>query len=220
MLSPRNAVLAAIATLAVAAPALAQTRTVSHAHKAAWAENCGTTNWRDANFGAQGARLHASFLSGFVWVENIGWLNLGDAAPASGSAYANATGADFGVNLHPATGALSGLAWGENVGWINFSGGSIAAGAPAAASYDSATGRLRGFAWGENIGWINLDDASMYVAFKCPADFNNNGTVEVQDIFDFLNTWFTLDITADFNTSGAVEVQDIFDYLTQWFTGC
>jgi hypothetical protein len=40
--------------------------------KYAWGENVGWTNWRDAGnpAGVQGARVHATFLSGFVWTEN------------------------------------------------------------------------------------------------------------------------------------------------------
>jgi hypothetical protein len=58
---------------------------------------------------SQGVRLHSSYLSGFVWGKNIGWINLG-AAPANLIAYADTTGANFGVNMDPATGGLSGLA--------------------------------------------------------------------------------------------------------------
>jgi probable HAF family extracellular repeat protein len=53
-----------------------------------------------------------------------------------------------------------------------------------------------------------------------PADFNSNGTVSVQDIFDFLAAWFAGDLRADFNHSGAVTVQDLFDFLAAWFAGC
>ena len=54
----------------------------------------------------------------------------------------------------------------------------------------------------------------------CRADFNNSGTVTVQDIFDFLAAWFQHLPSADFNLSGAVTVQDIFDFLAAWFAGC
>jgi hypothetical protein len=54
----------------------------------------------------------------------------------------------------------------------------------------------------------------------CPADFNENGSLAVPDIFDFLNAWFALDKRADFNYSGTLEIQDIFDFLGAWFGGC
>lgn len=54
----------------------------------------------------------------------------------------------------------------------------------------------------------------------CTADFNHNGVLEPQDIFDFLNAWFALDPRADFNHIGGFSAQDIFDFLSAWFAGC
>jgi hypothetical protein len=53
----------------------------------------------------------------------------------------------------------------------------------------------------------------------CLADFNDNGGLEIQDIFDFLNGWFAGNPRADFN-GGGLAVQDIFDFLNAWFAGC
>jgi enediyne biosynthesis protein E4 len=53
---------------------------------------------------------------------------------------------------------------------------------------------------------------------SCSADWNADGTLNVQDIFDFLNNWFTG--RGDFNGSGDTTVQDIFDMLNAWFAGC
>lgn len=54
----------------------------------------------------------------------------------------------------------------------------------------------------------------------CPANFNSAGGVSVQDIFDFLQAWFSAEPTADFNNDINVTVQDIFDFLSAWFVGC
>jgi hypothetical protein len=54
----------------------------------------------------------------------------------------------------------------------------------------------------------------------CPADYNNSGTVTVQDIFDFLAAYFGGEAGGDFNAVGGVTVQDIFDFLAAYFTGC
>ena len=54
----------------------------------------------------------------------------------------------------------------------------------------------------------------------CRPDFNNSGTLNVQDIFDFLAAWFTANPTADFNHANGITVQDIFDFLAAWFVGC
>ncbi len=54
----------------------------------------------------------------------------------------------------------------------------------------------------------------------CPANFNGTGGLSVQDIFDFLGSWFAGLPTADFNGTGGISVQDIFDFLSAWFAGC
>ena len=54
----------------------------------------------------------------------------------------------------------------------------------------------------------------------CPADFNCQAGVTVQDVFDFLAAWFDGDLRADVNQAGGVTVQDVFDYLGAWFEGC
>lgn len=208
--------------LTIVAPAFAQSN-VDGVSKFVWSENTGWLNFRDAGqpAGAQGVRLHGSFFSGYAWGENLGFINFGDGTPAGGggTAYANADGADFGVNRDTVTGALSGLAWGENVGWINFTLPMLSAAQQP--RYDSAAVRLRGFAWGENIGWINLDDDTRFVQINpCPADFNASGTVTVQDVFDFLTAWFNSAPNADVNGVGGITVQDVFDFLTAWFNGC
>jgi hypothetical protein len=81
-----------IATLTLPAAVLAQTATIDPVNKNSWQENCGWMNWRDANNAAQGVRNRATFLSGFIWGENIGWINLDLAAAGQfvrRSCYAN-----------------------------------------------------------------------------------------------------------------------------------
>ena len=94
-------------------------------HKHAWTENCGWSNWRDADDGDAGVLVAETFLSGYIWAENVGWISVGDGSPASGEHYANADASEFGVNIDPLTGDLFGLAWGENVGWVNFDTASL-----------------------------------------------------------------------------------------------
>ena len=54
----------------------------------------------------------------------------------------------------------------------------------------------------------------------CAPDFNGDGSLSVQDIFDFLAAWFAGTPSADFNGVGGLSVQDIFDFLAAWFGGC
>jgi hypothetical protein len=174
----RNRLLVLLGALGAAAPCLAQSN-IAPAHPYSWSENCGWMNWQvpGSPAGTQGVNVHDGYLTGFIWCENIGYINTGDG-PVSGPAYANADGADAGVNIDP-SGNLTGLAWAENVGWINFGGGAMASPAKPA-RLDKGAARLRGYAWGENIGWINLDDAVAFVGVTglCgSADFNCDGDV-------------------------------------------
>lgn len=58
-----------------------------------------------------------------------------------------------------------------------------------------------------------------YIA-RCPGDFNGSGTVSVQDIFDFLASYFAGDAAADMNLQNGLTVQDLFDFLALYFTAC
>lgn len=49
------------------------------------------------------------------------------------------------------------------------------------------------------------------------ADYNQDGQISVQDIFDYLAGWFAMNPNADFNGDGMTTVQDIFDFLAAWF---
>jgi len=69
-------------------------------------------------------------------------------------------------------------------------------------------------------GSVTSTPATLTVGTPCRADFNNSGTVTVQDIFDFLAAYFAGSPAADFNSSGTVTVQDIFDFLAAYFAGC
>ncbi|MGE3110005.1 MAG: kelch repeat-containing protein [Phycisphaerales bacterium] len=52
----------------------------------------------------------------------------------------------------------------------------------------------------------------------CPADYNGNVAVNTQDLFDFINDFFSNQ--ADFNGDGSVNSQDFFDYIAAFFTPC
>jgi hypothetical protein len=223
---PMKSALFALGVLtSAAAPALAQSD-IDPTNKFSWEENCGWMNWRDADSGAQGVRDRGTFLSGYVWCENAGWVNVGNGSPKNGINYSNASGLDFGVNI-AATGSLSGYAWGENVGWINFGGGALAT-PPQPARLDSAASRFRGYAWGENIGWVNLDLSipGQYVGRTCYANCDNSTTAPVLNALDFacfLNKFAAGDAYSNCDRSTTPPVLNVLDFacfLNSFAAGC
>lgn len=67
---------------------------------------------------------------------------------------------------------------------------------------------------------ITVDAAAAITApgtrLRCPCDWNQSGSVTVQDIFDYLNGYFSNN--GDFNGEGGTTVQDIFDFLSCYFS--
>ena len=52
-----------------------------------------------------------------------------------------------------------------------------------------------------------------------PGDFNRDGSVSEEDVFNYLAAWFGNDPAADVNGSGDVTTGDIFDFLENYFGG-
>ena len=217
-------VLLSAATAAAQDSGLTRTN-VSPLHFRAWQENCGWTDWRQAGQppGSEGAVIHGTFLSGMIWLENAGWLTLGDGTPGidgARPAYSNSGGEDAGVNINP-KGDLDGFAWGENIGWVNFN--TLGALGDARARYDAPAERFRGYAWGENVGWLNLDDARLYVARVCYADCDENRLLNVNDFTCFLNRFAARDPYANCDGSGMEPVFNVNDFrcfLNRFAAGC
>jgi hypothetical protein len=123
--------------------------TINSANSFAYGANIGWIDWRgDIN---NGAIIGDYVCSGYLWAANVGWISLGNGAPANQVHYGNLSANDFGVN-HDGKGNLSGYAYGANIGWINFE----ANGAP---KVDLKTGQLSGFIYSANCGWISLCNA-------------------------------------------------------------
>ncbi|MFN7021249.1 MAG: S8 family serine peptidase [Phycisphaerales bacterium] len=55
---------------------------------------------------------------------------------------------------------------------------------------------------------------------RCPADFNGLDGVTTQDVFDFINAWFSNSPLADLDGSSSLTVQEIFTFLAAFFDGC
>lgn len=54
----------------------------------------------------------------------------------------------------------------------------------------------------------------------CTADFNNDQSVTIDDLFAFLNAWFANVPDADVDGVGGVAIDDLFYYLNAYFAGC
>ncbi|MCC6322175.1 MAG: hypothetical protein IT438_12150 [Phycisphaerales bacterium] len=53
----------------------------------------------------------------------------------------------------------------------------------------------------------------------CPADWDHSGTVDVSDLYPFLNEWYSGSCGGDVNWDGRLSVQDIFDFLQMLAVG-
>jgi hypothetical protein len=73
-------------------------------------------------------------------------------------------------------------------------------------------------------GAIRLDGRAEAILIDligfCTADFNDDGGINSQDLFDFLTAFFGADPVADINADGTVNSQDFFDFLAAFFDGC
>ncbi|MGD9691019.1 MAG: hypothetical protein AB7K52_11730 [Phycisphaerales bacterium] len=56
----------------------------------------------------------------------------------------------------------------------------------------------------------------------CPADFNGDGSLDPDDLGDFINCYFSLPPCdgADFNADGSVDPDDLGDFINNYFAGC
>lgn len=91
-------------------------------------------NWNPTN---GGATVTDSKITGYIWGETVGWINL---SPQSG-----------GV-INTCKGQLRGYAWGQNTGWINFN----PTNATIHPNINTTTGEITGQVWSQNYGWIEL----------------------------------------------------------------
>lgn len=126
---------------------------IDSVNRYAFGAEIGWLDWQgDAD---NGAVIGPHACSGSIYGANVGWISLGNGAPANGIQYQNASASDYGVNVD-AVGNLRGYAYGANIGWVNFED----LGTP---KVDLKTGILGGYAYGANVGWISLSNAVAYV---------------------------------------------------------
>lgn len=69
---------------------------------------------------------------------------------------------------------------------------------------------------------VNGVPANNLVRFscRCRADFDNSGSIDSQDFFGFLDSFFIGAPAADFNADALINSQDFFDFLGAFFADC
>jgi len=127
---------------------------------------------------------------------------------------------DAGSILYTSEGRLVELRRNANGGWVPVADGPFN-GYAFGRSFSLATSR-DGISADEQTGpdTSNIADEIVVSVADCAADFNDDGTVNSQDFFDFLTAFFNRSPRADFNDNGSVNSQDFFDFLSAFFAGC
>jgi len=110
-----------------------------------WGENTGWVNLKTKH---ADLKIGSNILAGWVWLENCGWVCLGEGRPLNGERYSNRRGYDWGIN-NDGQGRMSGYAWSEVTGWISFRTNHSRV-------YLDEGGQFYGYAWGENVGWMHF----------------------------------------------------------------
>lgn len=71
----------------------------------------------------------------------------------------------------------------------------------------------------ENITWLD-GVLSISVVSACPADVNEDGSMNSLDVLEFLNAWNGGEPSADFHPDGIFDTRDIAAFLNAWSAGC
>ncbi len=86
------------------------------------------------------------------------------------------------------------------------------------AAYNLATGEATVI--GNNSGIIFFGMGAIPAAVSCRADLNNDGVVDADDFFLFLQLFADADPIADINGDGVIDADDFFEYLALFAAGC
>ena len=177
---------------------LQATTTIDSVNKYSYGANIGWEDWTGDT--ANGVVLGQFFCSGYIYAANVGWISLGNGAPANQIQYQNNSASDFGVN-HDGSGNLRGYGYGANIGWLNFE----SQGAP---KIDLLTGNLSGYVWSANCGWISLNNAQAYVQTDTlsPGPLDSNGLPIAWELTYFGHTG--VDSNADPDGDGMSNYQE------------
>jgi hypothetical protein len=93
---------------------------------------------------------------------------------------------------------------------------------PIAPAFDAAGASRRTDAPATDVGVgpAPVIDIGAFEYQLCPGDFNFNGTVSVQDVFDFLSAFFLNDPRSDVDGQVGINVGDVLTFVQRWFRPC
>jgi hypothetical protein len=66
----------------------------------------------------------------------------------------------------------------------------------------------------------NASGSAYLFDFICPADFTDDGTLDIFDVFAFLDLYNAMDPSADFTADGSFDIFDVFAFLDEYNAGC
>ncbi len=170
-----------------------------------YSENTGWLN-AEPSVGS-GMQVAGDKVTGFIWGENIGWVNLNCENNGTCGAVS------YGV-VNDGAGNLSGFAWGENVGWINFDPDVPGDTTNQYKVSIDGNGLLSGWAWGENIGWIHFDETQTWSVRVC--------IVTLEDLTNFASYWLSTSNPeeANFVEDRIVDLKDYAVFASYWQDFC
>jgi len=179
--------------------------TTMHASKRyAWGANTGWLDWGcDSSGTSAGILFGESYLSGFAYSANMGWINFGNGLPLNHTSYSN-LGSDHGVN-HDGNGNLSGYAWSANTGWINFSWTTTSS--DKRPRVNLLTGDFLGYAYSANTGWINLETHLLTTVSMVSEDADADGLSDTWE-WSYFGGLTTADASSDSDGDGATDLQE------------
>lgn len=182
---------------------------INPANHFAYGANIGWQDWRGDV--ANGAVIGQFTCSGFIYAANVGWIHLGNGAPANNLHYQNNSASDYGVN-HDGGGNLRGYAYGANIGWLTFTNRDANGALYDGPKVDLLTGKFSGYVWSANCGWISLSNSQAHVqtdSIGKGKDSDGDGLPDDWEI-NYAGNTSTLDGTGDADGDGQ---SDLAEYL-------
>ncbi|MCA9303627.1 MAG: VCBS repeat-containing protein [Phycisphaerales bacterium] len=73
---------------------------------------------------------------------------------------------------------------------------------------------------GQATGFISIHYGRGCDSAGCPADFTGDGTLDIFDVFGFLDAFNSMDPSADFTGDGLFDIFDVFAFLDAFNAGC